>query len=135
MAEGKKKMAAESIVSTSTSPTPFIWITDPDGAGPVKCCFTVSGVVDPPGSYIHVSISEIGGVAFKDKHSCFVWADSAGNWTAFICLLATTTVPAGTVVRVRACLVNPATGADAQCMDRPLTLLGDCAPPITPPLI
>ena len=134
MAEGKKKSDANSIVSTTTSPTPFIWITDPDGTGKVRCCFKVSGVVDPPGSYIHVGVSQIGGDSVKDRHPCYVWADGDGNWSAYLCVPTPPTIPAGTVIRVRACLVNATTGDDSQCMDVPVTLLGDCSAP-TPPLI
>jgi hypothetical protein len=131
MSEGKKKMATSPVITTTTTPTPFIWITGPDGSAPVKCCFNVGGVVDPPGSYIHVSISQIADKPIKDTHPCYVWADGSGNWSAFLCLPTPPTIPAGTVVRIRACLVNPTTGEDTQCMDTPVALYGDC-PPATP---
>jgi hypothetical protein len=131
MAKRESRSHSAPATAISVAPAPpvasAIWITQPDGSKPVNCCFKVSGTSEP-NTYIHVSISEIGGVVARDPHPSFVWSDDDGNWSVHHCVPTPPPIAAGTIIRIRACTVNQATGMDGHCVDVPVTLTGACPP-------
>jgi hypothetical protein len=120
MTQKKRKAAMHEHVSVSKATQPAIEIKDP---GPSPCCFTVCGTA-APGTYVHVSISEVGGVAVIDPHPGFATAGDDGNWCVSVCV--PVAAAAGTIIRVRACIYDPITGTDGVCTDIPVRLTADC---------
>jgi hypothetical protein len=126
MSPKKRKAAMAENLIVRSSAQPAIEINDP---GPSPCCFSVTGTSDA-GAYIHVSVSENGGVPVTDPHPGFCTAGEDGRWSVSICV--PPPVSAGTIIRVRACIYDPATQSDGVCTDIPVKMTKDCTGPSPP---